>query len=243
MRTRATCPTSFVLVTDHRPFEIDPNRIGTLFLVDAEPSTITFPPVVGSIGVETGEPAQPVDIRTSLAIVVSVAVAVGLLEVALLAGAGFAVVARRRVRHYGLLAAVGATPGHLRRAASFGGLLVGLTGSLVGAAAGLAVARAIVPGFETAVGHRIDFRAPWWTVVPSIGLAASAATVAARWPVRSLAARPVAHNLAALRPRVGPTGGRSLAGLVLTAAGAAAMAAGVARPQRRSGPSPGPSCR
>ncbi|MGZ4632718.1 MAG: FtsX-like permease family protein, partial [Actinomycetes bacterium] len=67
------------------------------------------------------------------------------LEVVLLAGAAFAVGARRQARALGLLAANGGAPGQVRRVVLGGGLVLGVAGACVGVLLGLvtaAVARA-----------------------------------------------------------------------------------------------------
>jgi putative ABC transport system permease protein len=73
----------------------------------------------------------------------------GLLEVVLLAGAAFAVGARRQTRDLGLLAASGASPRHVRRVVLAQGLVLGAIGAVVGVAAGIALAIAGRPLWES----------------------------------------------------------------------------------------------
>lgn len=63
---------------------------------------------------------------------IAVVVGFGLLEVVLLAGAAFAVGARRQVRELGLIAANGGTAKHVRRTVLAQGLVLGLTGTVGG---------------------------------------------------------------------------------------------------------------
>lgn len=60
---------------------------------------------------------------------VALIVGLGLLEVVLLAGAAFAVAARRQVRDLGLVASNGGTARHVRRIVLAQGLLLGVRGS------------------------------------------------------------------------------------------------------------------
>lgn len=215
----------FALVADPDDAGVDPDLVTTAFLLDAPVAEVEAASV-GSLGVESTAGGE---VRSIAAGAVSVVVAVVMLQVALLAGAGFAVVSRRRSRHYGLLAAAGATPRQVRRVATGTGLLVGAAGSLLGAAAALALVGAIVPGMEEVAGHRIDLELPWWGVAPSVLLGVAAATLAAWWPARALARRPITEVLAAQRPRPAPTRHPTAAGLLLGAAGTASLLAGANR--------------
>ncbi len=218
----------FALVDRLDPFGLEPVAVTSAFLVDAEPREVVFPGGV-AISVESSGSGVPVDTRTALTLLVNLATLLALLETVLLAGAGFAVVARRRSRQYGLLGAIGAAPAQIRRAATAGGVLVGWLGAGLGVVAGVAIAALIVPRLDETVGHRIDFTVPWWTVVPTVVVAIVAAGLAARWPSRSLSRQPVAVALAARRPRSGPIGRLALVGVVVAPAGLALLAIGVTR--------------
>jgi putative ABC transport system permease protein len=73
----------------------------------------------------------------------------GLLEVVLLAGAAFAVGARRQTRELGLIAASGGSPRHVRRIVLAQGLVLGAIGAVVGVAAGIGLAIAGRPLWES----------------------------------------------------------------------------------------------
>lgn len=198
-------------------------RTDTRFLIDADPTAVDVRGA-GAVGTSvTGGPA-----RTGLTLAVNVVSAFGMLEVGLLAGASFAVIARRRMHQFGLLAAAGATPGQLRATATGVGFLLGVGAATVGAVAGIAVARLAVPRMETAVGHRIDFAVPWWAIAINVVVAVAVASLAARSPSRSLATQPVADLLRAQRPRQSSVGRPALTGLVVATVGGAALAYGFA---------------
>ncbi|MFJ9518222.1 FtsX-like permease family protein [Kitasatospora sp. NPDC101801] len=91
--------------------------------------------------------------KTALAVLATVA-GMALLEIVLLAGPAFAVGARRSRRQLGLLAAGGGDRSHVRSVVLGGGMVLGLTGSVVGvalAAVTVAVAR---PWLEELAGRR-----------------------------------------------------------------------------------------
>ena len=88
-----------------------------------------------------------VDSLRALALVALI-VALGLLEVVLLAGTAFAVGARRQTRELGLVAASGGSPRDVRRIVLAQGLVLGAIGAALGVAAGFAIAFAGRPLWE-----------------------------------------------------------------------------------------------
>ena len=111
--------------------------------------------------------------------------AVALLLVALLASSGFMVMAQRRRRQLGMMAAIGASQRHLRLAVVANGAVVGILAMSVGAAVGLVGWIVAHPWIETAVGYRVArFAVPWWLIATVIVLGVLAATGAAWWPAR-----------------------------------------------------------
>ena len=111
--------------------------------------------------------------------------AVALLLVALLASSGFMVMAQRRRRQLGMMAAIGASQRHLRLAVVANGAVVGVLAMSVGAAVGLVGWIVAHPRIETAVGYRVARLAlPWWLIATVIVLGVLAATGAAWWPAR-----------------------------------------------------------
>ncbi len=79
-----------------------------------------------------------------------------LLLASLVATAGFAVIAQRRLRQLGMLAAIGATEKHLRLVLLTNGAVVGAIGALIGTVAGLALWVAVAPTLEPALDYRMD---------------------------------------------------------------------------------------
>jgi putative ABC transport system permease protein len=130
---------------------------------------------------------------------------VALLLVSLVAAAGFTVVAQRRLRQLGMLAAIGATQKHLRLVLLANGAMVGAIAAVVGTSAGLVGWIAVAPLVETAAGHRIDrLDVPWWLLGTGMLLAVVTATAAAWWPARAVARIPVTLALSARPARPKP---------------------------------------
>lgn len=162
------------------------------------------------------------------AVLVLVVATLAMLLVSLVAAAGFVVVAQRRLRQLGTLAAIGATPRHLRLVMLANGLAVGAIAATVGTTAGLLGWTAAAPTLESAAGHRIDrFDVPWWLVACGVLLALVTAVAAAWWPARSVARVPVTLALSGRPPRPKPTHRSALVALLLGAAGVACLAAGI----------------
>jgi putative ABC transport system permease protein len=90
----------------------------------------------------------------SRAMVAVTVVAMALLETILLAGAAFAVGARRSRRQLGLVAAAGGERRHIRALVLSGGLVLGAAGAGVGAVAGIALAALTRPWAEQLAGTR-----------------------------------------------------------------------------------------
>jgi putative ABC transport system permease protein len=148
-----------------------------------------------------------------------------LLLATLVAAAGFAVIAQRRLRQLGALAAIGATEKHLRLVLLTGGAVVGAIGALIGAILGLAIWLALVPTLEPAVGRRIDpLSLPWTLLVAIVLVAVLGATGAAWWPGRVVARIPVTLALSARPPRPRATHHSTLVAAALIAAGIGSLA-------------------
>ncbi|HEV8625127.1 MAG TPA: ABC transporter permease, partial [Acidimicrobiia bacterium] len=157
--------------------------------------------VPGNVNRET----RVFDERAATALVSLSLTAVGLLLVALIAAAGFAVLAKRRLRQFGMLAAVGATEKQVRLVTVVNGVLVGLIAAVAGTALGLAVWAAALDRVKSAAGHEIHgLGAPLWLLGASMALAVLAATASAWWPARAVARIPVLQALSARPPRPKP---------------------------------------
>jgi putative ABC transport system permease protein len=151
--------------------------------------------------------------------------AVGMLLIALIAAAGFVVMAQRRLRELGMLAAVGATEHHVRLVTLVNGLLVGVIAAVVGTTTGLLAWVAATGRVEAAAGHRIDgLSAPWWLLVTSVLLAVATATAAAWWPARAVARIPIMSALSTRPPRPKPAHRSALVAGILIVAGVGCFA-------------------
>jgi putative ABC transport system permease protein len=152
-------------------------------------------------------------------------VTVLLLLVSLVAAAGFAVIAARRQRQLGMLAAIGATRKQLRMVMVAGGAIVGIIAAVAGTVAGLALWLAAAPHLEAGAGHRIDrFAIPSSLVALGMVLAVTMATGSAWWPARVAARLPVTLALSARPPRPKPAHRPALLAGLLIVAGAACLA-------------------
>jgi putative ABC transport system permease protein len=143
----------------------------------------------------------------------------------LVAAAGFAVVAQRRLRQLGMLAAVGATQKHLRLVLLTNGAVVGAVAALLGTIAGLGFWLVFAPTLETAVDHRIDRLSLPWGLIAAAGLLALAgASAAAWWPGRAIARLPVVLALSGRPPKPRPARHSALAAAALIAIGIGCLA-------------------
>src|SRR5918995_4481690 len=143
-----------------------------------------------------------------------------LLLASLIAAAGFAVIAQRRLRQLGMLAAIGATEKHLRLVVMTNGAVVGAIGALIGIVVGLALWLALVPTLEAALNHRLDrLSLPWMLLGSIVLLAIVGATAAAWWPGRAVARMPVTLALSARPLRPKPAHRSAILAAALIAAG------------------------
>ena len=171
-----------------------------------------------------GSRSQPNNQAANTLAMFSVAT-VFLLLASLVGAAAFAVVAQRRLRQLGMLAAVGATRKHLRLVLLANGALVGTIAALAGTIAGLALWLALAPTLESATDHRIDrLSLPWELLAIAFVLAILGATAAAWWPARTVARLPVMIALSGRPPRPRPARHAALAAAVLIVAGIGCLA-------------------
>ena len=148
-----------------------------------------------------------------------------LLLASLVAAAGFAVVAQRRLRQLGMLAAIGATQKHVRLVLVANGALVGTIAAVLGTIAGLALWFALAPTLESAVDHRIDrLSLPSGLIAMAVLLALVGATAAAWWPGRAVARLPVTLALSGRPPAPRPARHSAIAAAALIAIGISSLA-------------------
>ncbi|WP_446215323.1 FtsX-like permease family protein [Micromonospora sp. IBHARD004] len=168
--------------------------------------------------------SRPASTRTATTLAALALVTVGLLLVSLVAAAGFVVVAHRRMRQLGMLAAMGATRRHLRLVMLAHGAAVGTVAAVCGTAVGIAAWLAAASAVETSAGHRIDrLDLPWATVGAGMLLAVAAATAAAWWPARTIARTPIMSALSARPPAPRPARQSAVAAAALLATGLTAL--------------------
>jgi putative ABC transport system permease protein len=171
-----------------------------------------------------GSEERPNDRAADTLAIFSVAT-VFLLLASLIAAAGFAVVAQRRLRQVGMLAAIGATQKHLRLVLMANGGIVGAIAAVCGTIVGLALWVAVAPVLESAVDHRIDRSSlPWVPIAAAVALAALAATAAAWWPGRTVARHPVMLALSGRPPSPRPARHAAIAAVALLAVGVGSLA-------------------
>jgi putative ABC transport system permease protein len=174
----------------------------------------------------TGNSIQGSDVGSAAETLAMFSVAtVFLMLASLVAAAGFAVVAQRRLRQLGMLAAVGATERHLRLALLANGAVVGAVAAVLGTVAGLALWLAFAPTLESAVDHRIDRLALPWGLIAAAGIVAViGAATAAWWPGRAVSRLPVVLALSGRPPKPRPARRSAVAAAALIAVGIASLA-------------------
>ena len=162
---------------------------------------------------------------------ISVAAAVlGMLLIALVGIGGFAVLAQRRLRAIGMLAAQGARERDIRLVIRANGAATGVIGAVAGLVLGFLAWLAYRPQAETSAHHLMGvFQLPWTVIGISMALAVIATYYAASRPAKAIAKTPVVAALAGRPPALKatrhlaiPVGCCFLAGafLLLGAAGA-----------------------
>lgn len=116
-----------------------------------------------------------------------VLVTMAMLLIALVAIAGFTVIAQRRLRSFGMLGALGATDEHIKMVVRANGVFVGLVGALTGFVVGFAAWLAYRPILESSAHHVVGvFQLPWIVIVVAIVLAVAAAFFASTRPARAM---------------------------------------------------------
>jgi putative ABC transport system permease protein len=119
-------------------------------------------------------------------------VTLGMLLIALVAIGGFTVLAQRRLRSLGMLAAVGATSKLVRLVVLTNGVVVGIAGAVLGTVLGIAAWLAYRPHLEQAAHHLIGaWSLPWLVVAVAIVLSIVATLFAASRPARSVTRVPI----------------------------------------------------
>jgi putative ABC transport system permease protein len=197
-----------------------PAQVTILF--DASSQRVdAFRPTGNAVGIGTRSTAS----KNAVAAAVLAMETIGLLFVGLVAAAGFAVMAQRRLRALGMLGALGATDRQVRLAMVANGTVVGVVGSVSGAVLGLAVWIVLAPRFENLIGHRVArFHLQWWAIAGAMVLAVATAVIAAWWPARATARASIVSALSGRPSPPKPAHRFASAGVVLLAGGFACLA-------------------
>jgi putative ABC transport system permease protein len=200
-----------------------PNHVTVL--ADASAGSLdAFRRSLGERSAFTGSQERPTN-RAAAALAMFSVATVFLLLASLVAAAGFAVIAQRRLRQLGMLTAIGATPKHVRLVLLTNGAVVGAIAALCGTIAGLVLWVLFAPTLESATDHRIDrLSLPWGLIAMAIVLAVLGATTAAWWPGRTVARVPVLLALSGRPPRPRPARHAAIAAAVLIAIGIGCLA-------------------
>lgn len=132
--------------------------------------------------------------------IIAMVAVLGMVLIALVSVGGFTMLAQRRLRSLGLLAANGATTTHVRLVVRTNGLIVGVVGTVIGGVIGLIVWLLARPTIEQ-TGHHVigTFHLPWIVIGPGMGLAILTTYLAAGRPARTVATVPV-HEALSGRP-------------------------------------------
>ena len=154
------------------------------------------------------------------ALVMLVAATLAMLLVSLVAGAAFTVIAQRRQRQLGMLAAIGATASRIKLVMLADGAAVGVVAAILGVVVGLGAWALSSGAIEAAAGHEIDpSNVPWWIVAATVGLALATSLAASWWPARTASRLPVMTAMSARPPQPRPARHSAMLGVVLLGAG------------------------
>jgi len=133
------------------------------------------------------------------------ATVLGMLLIAMVGAGGFTVLAQRRLRSIGMLAAQGATQSNIRLVMRANGVATGAVGAVAGFALGLVAWLVYRPRVQASAHHVIGvFQLPWTVVWVSMVLAVLAAFAAAARPARAIARIPVVAALSGRPPAPRP---------------------------------------
>ena len=130
-----------------------------------------------------------------------VAAVLGMLLIALVGIGGFAVLAQRRLRSIGMLAAQGAREQNIRLVIRANGAATGLVGAVAGLVLGFLAWLAYRPQAEQSAHHLMGvFQLPWTVIGISMALAVIASYFAASRPAKAIAKVPIVAALAGRPP-------------------------------------------
>jgi putative ABC transport system permease protein len=129
------------------------------------------------------------------------AAVLGMLLIALVGVGGFTVIAQRRLRAIGMLAAQGATQRHIRLAVRANGAATGAAGAVAGAVTGFAAWLIYRPYAQASADHVMGvFQVPWAVIAVAMALAVIGTYFAASRPAKAIAGIPIVAALAGRPP-------------------------------------------
>ncbi len=142
------------------------------------------------------------------------AATLGMLLIALVGIGGFTVLAQRRLRSIGMLAAQGATERHIRLVVRANGVATGVGGAVAGFVIGLIGWLLYRPTVQSSAHHVIGtFQLPWTVIIVSTILAVAATFFASSRPAKTISRIPVVAALSG-RPPAAKKRGRLVVGLI-----------------------------
>jgi putative ABC transport system permease protein len=181
----------------------DPGNATVLF--DAPGQTATSVQSKTGLNITTARTAANSNLLNPETISIAAAV-LGMLLIALVGVGGFTVLAQRRLRAIGMLAAQGATQRHIRLVVRANGAATGIVGAVAGLVLGLLAWLAYRPQAETSAHHVMGmFQLPWTVIVISMVLAIIATYFAASRPAKAIARTPIVAALAGRPPELKKT--------------------------------------
>ena len=150
--------------------------------------------LVDATSLASSNPVNPETISVAAAIL-------GMVLIALVSVGGFSVLAQRRLRSIGMLAAQGATARHIRLVVRANGVATGVAGAVAGFVVGFLGWLAYRPVAQASAHHVIGiFQLPWTVIIVSMVLAILATYFAASRPARTISRVPIVAALAGRPP-------------------------------------------
>jgi putative ABC transport system permease protein len=172
----------------------NPDSVTILFDARGVPATSIGPNVVDAQTAANNNAINPETISIAAAVL-------GMLLIALVGIGGFTVLAQRRLRSIGMLAAQGATERHIRLVVRANGAATGVVGAVAGFALGFLGWLAYRPQAQSSAHHLMGmFQLPWTVIGISMVLAVIATYFAAARPAKAIARTPIVAALAGRPP-------------------------------------------
>jgi putative ABC transport system permease protein len=176
-----------------------PGNVTVLFNAPARPSAAGLK-AMASLNVTTAQTVANTNEINPETISVAAAV-LGMLLIALVGIGGFTVLAQRRLRAIGMLAAQGATERNIGLVVRANGLATGVVGAVAGLVLGFLAWLAYRPQAENSAHHVMGvFQLPWTVIGISMVLAIAATYFAASRPAKAIARIPIVAALAGRPP-------------------------------------------